>query len=331
MMKKLLVFCGVSLLVLAVAAPALAQPSIGMWFSKQGDFAVDTWSEKLWGGAEGQPGNEILASAPDFNFFGAALKRVKLVREGSNRLGDYRLYRTIYKGGTLELLATGPWGSQATASGLRVVNRTWKYADGEMAFRLWFQGPLDDYPCYTVRVVAHYRKGEPEILPPDPVGGDPATVFGDLTWAKIAITGPVPLDIKPGSCPNPVNVRSKGVLPVAVLGAENLDVKNIDVGTIELAGVKPLRWSYEDVATPPADPCFEPASAFDCLKDRKDGNLDLTLKFETQEIVAALGDVEDGDILKLELTGQLTDGSPITGQDVIIILKKGGPGATRAK
>ncbi len=36
----------------------------------------------------------------------------------------------------------------------------------------------------------------------------------------------VPLDIKPGSCPNPLKVERKGPLFVALLGTSKLDVYN---------------------------------------------------------------------------------------------------------
>ena len=62
----------------------------------------------------------------------------------------------------------------------------------------------------------------------------------------------------------------------------------------------------------------------DCTTDGPDGWLDLTLKFDNQEIVAALGAVEDGECLLLTLTGELFDGTPIDFvEDVIIIIKKG--------
>ena len=54
-----------------------------------------------------------------------------------------------------------------------------------------------------------------------------------------------------------------------------------------------------------------------------DGYDDLTLKFKTQEVVEALGDVNDGDELTLKLTGELYDGTPIEGEDVVVIKKKG--------
>ena len=42
------------------------------------------------------------------------------------------------------------------------------------------------------------------------------------------------LDIKPGACPNPLNVRSRGVVPMAVLGSESFDVTEIDVDSLAL-------------------------------------------------------------------------------------------------
>ena len=92
--------------------------------------------------------------------------------------------------------------------------------------------------------------------------------------------------------------------------------------TIELEGISPLRDALEDVATPFV-PFTGKEDAFDCNELGPDGFTDLTLKFDTQAIVAALGDVEDGDALILTLTGALLDGTPIVGEDVMLIKKKG--------
>jgi len=133
------------------------------------------------------------------------------------------------------------------------------------------------------------------------------------------------VDIKPGGCPTPINVGSKGVLPVAVLGTVDFDVTTIDPQSITLAGVSPLRWSMEDVATPytiNVDEC----NIFDCHELTGDGYVDLTLKFDSQEIYAAIGEVYDRDCLILELTGKLKTANgelPIKGGDVVSILKKG--------
>ncbi len=135
----------------------------------------------------------------------------------------------------------------------------------------------------------------------------------------VPVTETISIDIKPGSCPNPLNTKSKGVLPVAILGTDAFDVADIDVASIRLQGVAPIRSSIEDVSTPVSDDLDD----CDCTTDGPDGFDDLTLKFWTQEIVAALGPVNDGDEIVLTLTGSLLDGTPIEGQDCVLILKKG--------
>jgi hypothetical protein len=120
------------------------------------------------------------------------------------------------------------------------------------------------------------------------------------------------IDIKPQTCPNPLNTKSKGVLSVAILGTEGFDVTTIDPVSILLQGVAPIRWSIEDVSTP-AD------EQNDCTTEGADGFDDLTLKFDAQEIVDALGNVGDGDEMVLTLTGELFDGTLIEGEDCVII------------
>ncbi len=133
----------------------------------------------------------------------------------------------------------------------------------------------------------------------------------------------VPVDVKPTSCPNPIN--GGGVLPVAILGWEELDVASIDPSTVLLEGVPPIRWALDDVATP-----FEPFTGkTDCVMDCNtlgpDGYMDLTLKFDKEEILAALGYgtarlVEPmWDCVVVTLTGETIDGQVIVGEDVVRI------------
>jgi len=144
---------------------------------------------------------------------------------------------------------------------------------------------------------------------------------------------PVAMDIKPQSCPNPLNTSNKGVLPVAILGTETFDVTTIDPATLELEGVAPLRWYLEDVSTPVGSSSgkgdveersrpVDPRDDFcDCTEDGPDGFTDLTLKFDTQEIVAALEGLVDREVRFLTLRGWLNDGcTPIQGQDCVWIL-----------
>jgi hypothetical protein len=127
--------------------------------------------------------------------------------------------------------------------------------------------------------------------------------------------GPAPLgvhfDIKPGSCRNPINPRSQGRIPVALLGTADFDITQIDVATVRLEGVAPVDSSYEDVATPFL------GELCGCTEAGADGFEDLTLKFNTQELIDALGVLPTGD-LQLTLSGALHDGTLIEGLDCVV-------------
>ena len=157
--------------------------------------------------------------------------------------------------------------------------------------------------------------------PDDPFGFG-YFIRAHVTSAVLYEVVEVAVDIKPQSCPNPLNVKSRGVLPVAILGTEDFDVSTIDPVSIRLAGVAPIRSSVEDVSTPVEDS----QDVCDCTTQGADGYTDLTLKFDTQEIVSALGEVADGDVLVLTLTGKSFDGIPIEGKDCIVVFSKGGRG-----
>ncbi len=141
----------------------------------------------------------------------------------------------------------------------------------------------------------------------------------DLPAGALAIR--VPVDIKPTSCPNPLNTNDRGVLPVAVLGTPTFDATQVDWSTVKLAGVPALRSSLEDVATPYV-PFEGKVKCNECTTLGADGYMDLTLKFDAQAIVAAIGAVADNDCVVLKLKGKLLNGWPIVGEDVVLIKKK---------
>jgi uncharacterized repeat protein (TIGR01451 family) len=125
------------------------------------------------------------------------------------------------------------------------------------------------------------------------------------------------VDILPTSCPNPYNTKAMGKLPVAILGTEYFDVYDINPATVMLEGVPLLKYSYEDVATPVADgePC-------ECNELNGDGFIDLVVHFNRPALSAALGEVEDGDVLELFLTAVKYDGTALQGSDCVWILDK---------
>ena len=69
--------------------------------------------------------------------------------------------------------------------------------------------------------------------PQDPTGHEGTIDYMELTLARRPLI--VPVDIKPGSCPNSFNRNSNGVLPVALVGTPGFDVTQIDIGTILLS------------------------------------------------------------------------------------------------
>ncbi len=142
-------------------------------------------------------------------------------------------------------------------------------------------------------------------------------ILSDLTVVPAVIE--VAVDIHPGSCPNPLNVHKKGVVPVAILGTADFDVVDIDPASVELEGVAPLRWAVEDVSTPFDGDLVD---RYSCTEDGPDGFDDLTLKFDAQQVAAALGPVADGDVLTLTLTGSTTYNIAIEGQDIVFIIDK---------
>ena len=64
----------------------------------------------------------------------------------------------------------------------------------------------------------------------------------------------------------------------------------------------PLRWALEDVATPFDG---ELVDCLSCTEEGADRYMDLVFKFDKQELVAAIGAVEDGECVLLTLTGEL--------------------------
>ncbi|HWR83612.1 MAG TPA: T9SS type A sorting domain-containing protein [Candidatus Deferrimicrobium sp.] len=184
----------------------------------------------------------------------------------------------------------------------------------------------------------------------DPTAGVPmletSVTEGVQTAYVLLPTRQVHLDIKPGSCPNPLNVKygkgevepelfddslnvdeaaplaakpfnpSKAIVPVAILGTASFDVSTIDPGTVRLQGVQAVRSSIEDVAAPVADKVV----TCGCTTDGPDGYPDLTLKFYRGELINALQPVADGDTVTMNMSAKLLDGSVIEGSDCVIIL-----------
>ena len=110
----------------------------------------------------------------------------------------------------------------------------------------------------------------------------------------------VDIDIKPGSEPNCFNVNGHGVIPVAILGSAELDVANVDQGSLSFGGLEvgvrgnkfPM-CGVEDV--------------------NGDGDADLVCQFQDDASAWSPGNEE------ATLQGQLLDETPIKGTDSICL------------
>lgn len=135
----------------------------------------------------------------------------------------------------------------------------------------------------------------------------------------------VPFDIKPGTCPNPLNPADKGVLPAAILGSSDLDVHNINASTLALNGVPVAMTKYEDVGAP-----YGGMDACGCSEDGPDGTMDLTVKFPANAVSLTLSPVVRGEERELTLTGYMLDGRPFSAFDCVSIVgKKSGTGGSK--
>ncbi len=145
---------------------------------------------------------------------------------------------------------------------------------------------------------------------------------------------PADLDIKPGSCPNSFNRGSHGVLPVALMSTPQVDVNLVDLATVKIAradgiggfatpneGPPGPHSVYEDVATP-----FE-GEWCACHEMGGDGIMDLSMKFRTDDVVAALqlDEFPGGALVELVVTGFLTDGTEFFASDCVRLVPPGTP------
>jgi hypothetical protein len=127
------------------------------------------------------------------------------------------------------------------------------------------------------------------------------SVEGFLTDPPLAPCYERTMDIKPCSDPNAINLKSKGVVPVAILSDSGFDATSVDPNMVEFAGASPVRWTFEDVGS-------------DC--GNSDGLVDLLLFFDTQELGL---DVDAEDAL---LTGYTFSGEFVWAVDTVKLVPK---------
>ena len=163
----------------------------------------------------------------------------------------------------------------------------------------------------------------------DIASGDSQDANGDGVPDECRVV--LDLDIKPGACPNPVNLKSRGVVPMAIVGSESFDVTEIDIDSLVLSRadgvggfVVALRGPpgpgirVEDVTTP-----FE-GDLCDCQELEGDGFADLVLKFSTPELMEMLelNSLQRQMVVTLTLRGTLLDGTELEASDCVVLVSE---------
>lgn len=199
------------------------------------------------------------------------------------------------------------------------------------AYEAWFTN-LDPAAYYNLTLDEPISK-DYEVTITAPAGTLPGVyefelcLVGDgAVYATTDVTINVPednmevsLDVHPTSCPNPIGLNNRGLTPVSISGSEDFNVEDIDVSSIYLEGVSATFHSFEDVSTPYSLSSVEELDENDCHTLGADGIMDLSLKFDSQELLSAIGPVDKGDVILITLTGQLLDGSDFRASDIITI------------
>ena len=111
------------------------------------------------------------------------------------------------------------------------------------------------------------------------------------------------IDVKPGSFPNPVNLRAPGVLPVAILGSATFDATQVNPATVVLSGAR-VRMIGKN--------------KFSCSVEDVNGDhfFDLLCHVETRQLNVP----PDRNDAVVELTARTFANVPIYGEDTIHIV-----------
>lgn len=114
------------------------------------------------------------------------------------------------------------------------------------------------------------------------------------------------IDAKPGGSQNPINLKSKGVFDVAILGANGFDVSTVNPSTVIFAGATPVSWTLKDV--------------------NHDGYMDMVFQFRTEDLNLSSAVPEPqlySGCTGAVLTGVTYSGIPIKGSDTVKLVPVG--------
>jgi hypothetical protein len=132
------------------------------------------------------------------------------------------------------------------------------------------------------------------------VVGGPATVFAQNHTCDHTNMIEASVDIRPFVSQNIIVVNGRGLVPVALFGSANLNVRDVDLDTV---GLHPK--GRCDEAVPPVTQVFSDIN--------RDGLKDVVFVFKTQDLMLTPADTEAC------LHGNLLDGTHFCGHDSVVV------------
>jgi len=158
-----------------------------------------------------------------------------------------------------------------------------------------YEGPFGHFTWTNAAPIGYLQEGVMGVSVHHGVPGDKSVPY-TVTIRPI----PAEIDIKPGSFPNSINPKQRGVIPVAVLTTDTFDACTVDPATVALEGV----FTEEKGKS----------GKYGSLEDVDgDGDLDLVVQIPNT--------IEwDPDATEATLTGLNWDGVPIEGTDSVRIV-----------
>src|SRR5688572_30416799 len=289
-------------------------------FNFDGSFTIDAWL--------------FLESTPNNLEFAPIVSKWDDVPEGADNQRNWFLSATNNAGLRLrcDVSSNGFFGigdSTRVFSATLLTLNTWTHTAcvfnaADASVTLYINGqPAGAAGVFNSNVTDPFDNDRPVLIGAGDLGGNERVFFdGRIDEVELfdrAVTGPeilsilnagasgktipIVIDIKPGDDgPNPINLKSKGKTPVAVLSTETFDATTMDVGSIRFAGAAvnmknngTFHASFEDV--------------------NADGLLDLVLHFNTQD----LDDLDDSSTEAI-LSGSTENGRCVSATDSIKIV-----------
>lgn len=154
----------------------------------------------------------------------------------------------------------------------------------------------------------HTTQDLPEYVHPEFATDNVKVAVASLATVAGYLPRPVAFELSSGEPKAPINPKSHGVTPALLRGADAFDAHTVDLSSLIVEGVAPVSVRVGERTG--------------------DGIDDISMKFDTAELAAAMGHVPaKHDVVTMHLTGNFRDGTRLAGECPVTVVGNtaGGP------